>query len=322
VRVGFVGAGAIAQHHVAILVEQPGVEITAICDLDACKTQLFADWTNARRFTDWQEMLAADLLDALFVCTPPAHHAGPAIAALERGLAVYLEKPLARSLADGEAIAEAWRLSGAVCGVGYQWRALDELDDVRALLRDAQPGMLVSRSYGPTEDARNDPVGSGGLLFELASHDVDLQIALAGPVESVQATAQSGLLALGGRPPSALDDAIAIQMHFVRGGIGVVSMAWSSAQDLPLYALDVHAAEVALQLLLQPHFGASGWAHGGEVTVEARSGPRHSSVSKFLEAAGSGHPAAVPCSPDDALATLRALLACERAIASGERVFV
>ena len=138
----------------------------------------------------------------------------------------------------------------------------------------------------------------------------------------MQATAQSGLLALGGRPPSVLDDAIAIQMHFVRGGIGVVNMAWSTAQDIPLYALDVHAAEVALQLLFQPHFGASGWAYGSEIAVEASSGSRHSSVRKFLAAARSGDPAAVPCSPDDALATLRALLACERAIASGERVTV
>jgi myo-inositol 2-dehydrogenase/D-chiro-inositol 1-dehydrogenase len=332
VRVGLVGAGAIAQHHVAILVEEPDVEVTAICDVDERKTQLFADWTNARRFADWKEMLAADVLDALFVCTPPAHHAAPAIAALERGLAVYLEKPLARTRADGEAIVEAWQRTGAVCAVGYQWRSLDELDDLRGLLRGAQPGMLVSRSYGPTEGARNDleqgtawfanPAESGGLLFELASHDIDLQIALAGPVESVQATAQSGLLALAGRPPSALDDAIAIQLRFARGGIGGVHVAWSTAQHLPLYALDVQAAEVALQLVLQPHMGASGWAHGGEITVSPGSGSRHSSVRRFLAAARSGDPASVPCSPADALATLRALLACERAIASGERVTV
>jgi predicted dehydrogenase len=332
VRVGFAGAGAIAQHHVAILVEQPGVEVTAICDLDEHRTELFADWTGARRFTEWEEMLAADLLDALFVCTPPAHHAAPAIAAFERGLAVYLEKPLARSVADGEAIAEAWRRSGAVCNVGYQWRSLDVLDELRSLLRGAQPGLLVSRSFGPTEGARDDleqgaawfadTAGSGGLLFELASHDIDLQIALAGPVEAVQATAESGRVALAGRPPSALDDAIAVQMRFAAGGIGSVQMAWSSQQRAPLYTLDVQAAEVALQLVLDPVFTLSGWAHGSEVAIEASSGARHSALLRFLEAASSGDPAAVPCSPDDALATLRALLACERAIASVERVVV
>jgi myo-inositol 2-dehydrogenase / D-chiro-inositol 1-dehydrogenase len=332
VRVGLVGAGAIAQHHVAILVEEPDVEVTAICDLDERKTQLFADWTDARRFTDWQEMLAADAVDALFVCTPPAHHAAPAIAALERGLPVYLEKPLARSLADGEAIAEAWRRTGAVCAVGYQWRALDVLDELRALLRGAQPGLLVSRSFGPTEGARNDleqgadwfaePDRSGGLLFELASHDIDLQIALAGPVGSVQATAESGLLALAARPVSALDDAIAIQMRFKGGGIGTANVAWSTEQRSPLYALDIHAAGVALELVLDPHFSLTGQAHGSEVAGQATSGSRHASVRRFLAAARSGDPASVPCTPADALATLRALLACERAIASGERVAI
>ena len=136
----------------------------------------------------------------------------------------------------------------------------------------AQPGMLVSRSFGPTEGARRDleqgaawfadPAASGGLLFELASHDIDLQSALAGPVESVQATAESGLLALAGRPPSPLDDAVAVQMHFAGGGIGTAHVAWSTEQRPPLYALDVQAADSALQLVLDPVFELRGHAAG------------------------------------------------------------
>ena len=75
----------------------------------ASAAQVVAERAGASAFTRWEEMLAAGGLDALFVCTPPMHHAAPAIAALERGLAVYLEKPLARSLADGEAIVAAWQ---------------------------------------------------------------------------------------------------------------------------------------------------------------------------------------------------------------------
>jgi predicted dehydrogenase len=331
VRIGFIGAGAIAQHHVAILVEEPGVTVAAVCDVDEQRTGLFVDWTGARAFTDWEEMLATEALDALFVCTPPVHHAAPASAAFERGLCVYLEKPLARSLPDGERIVEAWRQSGAVCAVGYQWRSLDVLDELRSLLRGAQPGMLVSRSYGPTEGARRDleqgaawfadPARSGGILFELASHDIDLQIALAGPVESVQATAGSGLLALAGRPSADLDDAVSLLLQFTRGGIGAVHVAWTEAQA-PVYTLDVHAADVALELPLDPLFDLRGRAHGQDVLITAGSGARHSSVRRFLAAARNGDPAAVPCSPADALATLATLIACERAIATGERVAV
>jgi myo-inositol 2-dehydrogenase/D-chiro-inositol 1-dehydrogenase len=277
-------------------------------------------------------MLAADVLDALFVCTPPAHHAAPAIAALDRGLAVYLEKPLARSDADGDAIVGAWERSGAVCAIGYQWRSLDVLDELRAVLGDARPGLCVSRSFGPTEGARRDlehgaawfadPAASGGLLFELASHDIDLQIALAGPVESVQARASSGLLALAGRRSSALDDAISVLLAFRSGGIGACHVAWSTEQLPPLYALDVQSADAALQLVLDPVFELRGRARGGDVSTLGTVHPRVSSVTRFLDAVRSGDPGGVPCTPADALATLRTLLACERAIASGERVAV
>jgi predicted dehydrogenase len=332
VRVGFVGAGAIAEHHLGVLLEQPDVTVAAVCDLDERRAGRVAERTGAATFTDWQALLAAEVLDALFVCTPPMHHAAPTVAALERGLPVYVEKPLARSLADGEAIVAAWRQSGVVCTVGYQWRSLDVLDELRSRLRGAQPGMLVSRSLGPTEDARRDldqgaawfadPRSSGGLLFELASHDIDLQIALAGPVDSVQATAGSGLLALAGRPPSPLDDAVAVLLRFAGGGIGAVHVAWSEAQRPALYSLDVLAPDVALHLALDPDFELRGRAHGTDVAVTGAVAPRISSVTQFLAAVRAGDPAAVPSSPTDALATLRALLACEQAIATGASVAV
>lgn len=331
-RVGFAGAGAISEHHLAVLAGRDGVEITAICDLDEARARGLAERSHARVFTDWEEMLAGGVLDALFVCTPPAHHAAPALAALGRGLPVYLEKPLARTVADGETIVAAWERSGAVCAVGYQWRSLDVLAELRAALGGAQPGLLVSRSFGPTEGARRDlegraawfadPEASGGLLFELASHDIDLQIALAGPVESVQACAGSGLLALSGHSPRALDDAIAVLLSFANGGIGACHVAWSTEQRPPLYALDVQTADAALELVLDPVFELRGRRGGAEVAASGNVPPRVSTVTRFLDAVGSGDPAGVPCSPADALATLRTLAACERALASGERVAV
>jgi predicted dehydrogenase len=330
--VGFVGVGAAAEHHLGVLARLPGVRIAAVCDIKARLAAEVAAAIGARGFGDWREMLDGVAFDALFVCTPPAHHAAPAIAALGRGVHVYLEKPLARARADGDSIAAAWQRSGAVCAVGYQWRSLDVLDDLRALLSGRQPGLLVSRSFGPTEGERHDleqgsawfadPSASGGLLFELASHDIDLQIALAGPVQSVQATACSGLLALAGRAPSALDDAVALLLRFTGGGIGTAHVAWSTEQRPPLYALDVQAADVALQLALDPAFELRGRADGKAIAATGAVHPRVSSVARFLEAVRSGDPGAVPCSPADALATLATLLACERAIATGERVTV
>jgi hypothetical protein len=82
-----------------------------------------------------------------------------------------------------------------------------------------------------------------------------------------------------------------------------------------VYSLDVEAAGAALHLELDPVFRLTGTAAGGHVDAREQSDPRHTSVDRFLMAARGGDPAAVPCTPADALDTLRAALAAERALA-------
>jgi predicted dehydrogenase len=318
VRIGLIGAGAIARRHVGVLAALDGVELDAVCDSEPARAASVA--AGAAVCGSWQELLERPL-DAVFVCTPPAVHAEPAIAALRQGLAVYLEKPLARSAADGETIAAAWRESGGVCAVGYQWRSLALLGRVRDELAGVAPGMLVSRSVGPTEPGRaaswfGDPAASGGILFELGSHDIDLQQALAGPAESVQALSGRGLGTGGG----ALDDAVAVLVRYAGGGLGVISVGWTEQQQPPIYELDVLAPDVALHLALDPEFRLAGRARGGTVDQEEAADPRISAVAGFVDAARGGDPAAVACTPEDALGTLRVALAAEQAIATGETV--
>jgi predicted dehydrogenase len=336
VRVGFVGAGAITRRHLGVLATRGDVEVAAICDLDADRAHAAADELEAGVYVDWRTMLDEEGLDALFVCTPPESHAEPAVEALGRGVHIYVEKPLARTLADGSAIVSAWEESAAVCAVGYQWRSLDLLANLRSALGGATPGMLVSRSIGPTEGARSDlaraaasgsswfldPQRSGGILFELASHDIDLQLALAGHVASVQAAAVSGLLALAGVPSTPLDDGVAAILRFASGSLGVVQVAWTEAQTPPVYTLDVLTQSAAIHLDLDPVFRLHGRAGEIELAAESRSDPREASVAGFLAAVESGSRDAVACSPADALGTLRVALACEQAIATGAAVGV
>lgn len=317
-RIGLIGAGAIARRHVGVWSALDGVELAAVCDSDRARAESIA--AGAAVYGSWQELLEHPL-DAVFVCTPPVVHAQPAIAALQLGLAVYLEKPLARAADDGEAIVAAWRESSGVCAVGYQWRSLALIGRVRDELAGAAPGMLISRSVGPTEAGRaaswfGDPAASGGILFELGSHDIDLQQALAGPAASVQALSGRGLGAGGG----ALDDAVAVLVRYAGGGLGVISVAWTEQQEPPIYELDVLAPDVALHLALDPGFRLAGRAHGRTVDEDEEVDPRTSAVTGFLDAARRRDPGAAACTPEDALGTLRVALAAEQAIASGETV--
>jgi myo-inositol 2-dehydrogenase/D-chiro-inositol 1-dehydrogenase len=337
VRIGIVGAGAIARRHAGSLRARPGIEIAVVCDIDEARAASLAAEHGAHASTSWEDAIATGELDAVFICTPPALHADPAVACLERGIATYLEKPLARSLDDGRRIVEAWQASRAICAVGYQWRSLDLLAPLRAALADAVPGMLVSRSYGPTERGRGDraranaggdgswfvdPRRSGGILFELASHDIDLQCAIAGPVVSVLASSAAGHLARAGVEADGLDDAIALTLRFASGTLGSVLVAWTEAQDPPVYTLDVLAAEMALQLRCEPVFELEGRSSGAGVREAGRIDPRESTLDRFLEAVSAGDRARVPCSPADAFGTLATAVACEHSLARATAVAV
>jgi predicted dehydrogenase len=141
-------------------------------------------------------------------------------------------------------------------------------------------------------------------------------------VESVQAAAATGLLALAPAASTDLDDAVAAILRFAGGGLGVILVAWTQAQEPPVYALDVLADGVALHLDLDPDFHLHGRAGDVEVERHSTTDPRESALAGFIGAARSGARDRVACSPADALGTLRVALACEKAIATGEAVSV
>ena len=279
-------------------------------------------------------MLETEHLDAVFVCTPPTLHVDPAVASLARGLAVYLEKPLARSLADGRRIVEAWEASAAVCAVGYQWRSLDVVSELREHLRGAAPGMLVSRSFGPTESGRGDRRAAAGAAARRGS---SIRTAAAASCSSSAATTSTSSSRSQGpssrcrrrrrpgtwRSPapetSELHDAIVLTLRFAGGGLGSVLVAWTEAQEPPVYALDVLATDVALHLDLDPDFRLHGHAHGVAVEAVASADPRESTIARFLDAVRDGDRAGVPCTPADAFGTLAVAVACEESLAAGGR---
>src|SRR5438445_12144991 len=138
-RVGLIGAGWIAAEQHATLGRLADVEVVAVCDVDVGRALELAG--EASVYTYWRELLDRDGPDAVFVCTHPRAHREPAVAALERGINVYLEKPIARGVDDAQAIVEAAGQSQAVCAVGYQWRAVDVLPDLHRAIEGQEVGL-------------------------------------------------------------------------------------------------------------------------------------------------------------------------------------
>jgi predicted dehydrogenase len=298
--------------------------VVAVCDTDLARAEAISDPRGARAYVDWRRMLDAGDLDAVWVCTPPLHHRAPTVTALERGIHVYLEKPIARDVTEGEAIAAAADAADAVCVVGYQWRGTELLERVRELVSPSDVAMLVSRNYGPVA-ARGwfmDPQQSGGQILERASHHIDLQRAIGGEVMAVRTVGSSVALAQAGRPSAAIEDALALTLEFASGAVGTISVAWTPEGHPPVHALDVMAPQASINLRLGPgSFDLGGVAGGAELSGSYGDSMRRS-VQRFLDLARGERDVAPFCTPRDALGTLAVAVACEQALAGGDRVTV
>ncbi len=324
IRMGMIGAGWIAQEHRRVLASLSDAELVAVCDLDEGRARALADGTGARVCTDWRELLDAEDLDALIVCTPPMSHAQPAVAALGRGLPVYLEKPIARTPQDAAEIVAAAEHSGTVCAIGYQWHALDLLGALPEVLAGQQIGLLIGTSIGPTQSRPwfVDMRAGGGNLLERGSHHLDLVRTVAGEVAAVQAVAGRVRLARSGGEAGDIDDALTIVLELASGALATIVVAWTGAGQPGSYGLDIVASDATLKLALDPDFALTGVSGGQPVSRRAAAHPMEQSMRRFLHAVSQHDPAAVACPPPDAAATLAVAIAAERALATSRAVRV
>ncbi len=319
-RIGLIGAGWIATDHVFVL-GKLGHEVVAVCDIDTERAAKVAP-EGARIYEAWEELLAREELDAVWVATPPLFHRAPAVAAMERGLPVFLEKPIARTLDDARAIADAAERTGVVCAIGYQWHATEALEQLCAALGDQPVAYLWGVSVGPTA-ARPwflERSGGGGNLLERGSHQIDLQRAVAGEVASVQVAAATVLLAQSEIEPGDIEDAATMTLRFASGALGTVLLAWTRQGQPGSYSLDVLAPAATLRIKLDPAFTLSGQVGDHRIKETMKVHPFERSVARFFEAVEAGTPDAVFCTPRDAIGTLATALACELSLLDGGRV--
>lgn len=319
-RAGIIGAGWIGRRHAATLASRDDVAVSAVCDLDLARAREVTAESGGQAFADWREMLDQAALDAVWVCTPPLAHTDPAVACLDRGLALYLEKPIARSLdAAGPIVAAAAR-GRAVCAVGYQWRAVDVLDELQRAQAGRTVCCLVGQSVGGTQSRPwfLDRAAGGGNLLERGSHHIDLARVLAGEVVTVQAAAAT--VPLSRSRGGDIEDAVTLILRFAGGGIGTIVVAWTTDNVPGSYWVEVISDGAVLRLDLDPDFRLSGTSDGTPVAGISRARPFERSVDRFIAAVRAGDPDHVFCTPADAVRTLAVAAGAEAALISGQTV--
>lgn len=181
-RVGLLGAGRVARrYHLPILSGMESVDMAAIAEQDDEQRERCLEAApGAATFKHFEDLLASVQLDAVVICLPPALHAEAAVAGFERGLHVYLEKPLATTREDGERVIRSWLQAGTVGWIGFNYRFHPLVIEMRDAFQQGNIGQLVAARTCFSSAGRDLPLwkqhrkSGGGSLLDLACHDFDL----------------------------------------------------------------------------------------------------------------------------------------------------
>lgn len=235
-RAGVIGCGKMSQvAHLPGYMKCAGVKLAAACDPEPKRL------AEARRicrdlavYADYREMLAAEDLDVVSVVSPNRFHAAHAIAALEHGAHVLLEKPPVLSMSEITAVRKAIRRTGRQLIVGFSNRFMRGNRRIHKMLADGvigEPYMIRIRfaHAGPyprwaKSDWFYDPKrAGGGALVDMGIHAIDQALWQLGPVRRVQAAARTL------RWDIRVDDNAVILLEFAGGkALGYIEVGWTS----------------------------------------------------------------------------------------------
>jgi predicted dehydrogenase len=202
-RVALVGCGRIAHVHCGYLRRNPFADCVGACDLSLEAREAFAARWQLPTFADADELIAATAPDAIHIVTPPATHAPLAIDLLGRGLHVLVEKPMALSVAQADAMLAAAERAGKFLTVDHNRWFDPVMQAARSRVESGELGELVGVEVfqgaalgegegGSMREGHWSTALPGGALYDSAPHPVYLLYGFVGRVSDLKVTAQKG----------------------------------------------------------------------------------------------------------------------------------
>jgi len=250
VRVGLIGCGKIGSIHIAALRSLPEAMLVAVCDTSRDRAAAFAATTAARPFTDVATMLREAGVEVVLIGTPHPLHAEPAVRAAEAGAHVLVEKPMAATVADCDAMLAAARKSGVMLGVISQRRLFHPVARLRAAIdagKIGNPALGVFQMYSWRDPSYylSDPwrgkwdTEGGGVLVNQSAHHLDMLLWLMGPAAEV-----CGYWSNVNHPTVEVDDTAVASLRFRSGALG--SIITSVSQKPGIHAkIHIHGSNGA-----------------------------------------------------------------------------
>jgi predicted dehydrogenase len=202
-RLGFLGVGWIGRHRMEALVRENLAQVEVVADSRPEALAAVAELVPQAERADGLEALLDHDLDGIVIATPSALHAEQATRALERGVAVFCQKPLARDAAETRRVLAAAREADRLLGVDLSYRHVEALQAAHRIIDAGEIGhvhsldLVFHNAYGPDKPWFTRPeLSGGGCLIDLGTHLVDLALWLSGASEYEVVTART--LALQG----------------------------------------------------------------------------------------------------------------------------
>jgi predicted dehydrogenase len=179
-RTAVVGVGHLGRHHARILGQLPGVELTAVVDVNRARAEETAAANGTRALFDYRELVGH--VDAVTIAAPTALHAEIGLAFLNAGIPALVEKPLARSLAEADALIGAAAARGVPLAVGHTERFNPAVAAAAPLLTD--PRFIEVHRLGTFPERSLDI----DVVFDLMIHDLDVVLSIVkSEVDSLEA---------------------------------------------------------------------------------------------------------------------------------------
>ncbi|WEV68799.1 Gfo/Idh/MocA family oxidoreductase [Bifidobacterium sp. ESL0775] len=238
-RTAIVGCGKVTDFHAQAFMKLENSEFAAVCSRNIDKAREYAAKYGVHAYDDVAEMVEKEHIDVVSICTPHPAHAKPAIAAMEAGANVLIEKPMASSLEDCDAILATSEKTHKQVGVICQRRFYRPCMRMKQAIDDGKIGKPVlgavrmlgwrDKAYYDSDDWRGTWDGEGGgVLVNQAPHQLDLLLWYMGEVDEVY-----GVWRNLNHPYIEVEDTAVAVVKFKNGGLGNIVV--SNSQNPALY---------------------------------------------------------------------------------------
>lgn len=324
-NVAMIGAGRMGRTHAGVLKTVDGVRIRAVVDAVATNARAVADTLGAP-VRDLDAVLDDPTIDAVLVTTPTATHADVVRRAARAGKAIFVEKPLADTLASAEQVVRTVEEAGVACMVGFQRRFDPSYQEAKRRIDAGELGRLESFravSRDPSPPPLEFLKTSGGLLVDMGIHDFDTARFFFGAV--VEVTAIGSVVRDERLREHGLHDLVLATLRFESGALGTVENALNTAYGYEIVA-DVLGENGKFHLEKRRRSDLEIWDAGGvhhdypESFDDRFRDAYEREIVTFARHVRQG----VPVAPDarDAMESLRLALAAQHALETGTTVHV